>query len=91
MQHGVCTPEITKLSWNSFDMDFWSDESDWGVETSNQVFSVGKTNKMNLDPAIYKGHAKVRYSSCQTGKRGFQVDDIESKDGWSCDTSAPEG
>lgn len=64
MDFGVCTPELTRLSWNSIDMDFWGGDSDWEVEKSQEVFSVGKTNKVNLEQAIGKGKAKVIYSSC---------------------------
>lgn len=34
LDFGVCTPELTRLSWNSIDMDFWGGESDWEVEKS---------------------------------------------------------
>lgn len=66
-------------------MDFWGDDSDFGKETSEDIFSRGKTNKLNLDPAIYKGKGRVFFSSCREGKdRSFQVDDFEYADGWSC-------
>ena len=84
LEFGVCTVELTRLSWNSIDMDFWGGESDWEVEKSQEVFSVGKNNKVNLIQAIAKGKARVFYSSCAEGNRVFQVDDYRYDQGWEC-------
>jgi hypothetical protein len=76
MQSGICTPTIVKLDWNSISMDFST------PNISTQVFTVGKTNKYNLDGAISKGLAKIIYSSCLPGRTSFQVDDTSQPDGW---------
>lgn len=91
LEFGVCTPELTKLSWNSIDMDFWSGDSDAIVEESQTIFSEGKTNKLNLDPAIYKGKAQIVYSSCKGDKHSFQVDDNSVPEGWTCNSQKPTG
>lgn len=87
---GVCTPQITKLDWNSVDMDFWGGDSDDKVKTSKEVFTIGKTNKYNLDGAISKGKAKILYSSIVTGRTCFQVDDNVNFDGWTPSSSNNE-
>jgi hypothetical protein len=56
-------------------MNFWSGDSDQNVEISKEVFSVGKTNKFNLDGAISKSKAKIIYSSVVSKRKAFQVDD----------------
>jgi hypothetical protein len=76
MTSGICTPTITKLDWNSIVMDFST------PNTSQQIFTVGKTNKYNLDGAISKGLGQVFYSSCISGRISFQVDDNSQPDGW---------
>jgi hypothetical protein len=81
MASGICTPEITKLDWNSINMDFFSGD-DTNAQISQQVFTVGKTNKYNLDGAISKGNGKIIYSSVITGRSSFQVDDSSQADGW---------
>lgn len=79
---GVCTPQITKLDWNSINMDFFSGDSAESVQTAQNVFTVGKTNKYNLDGAISKGGAQIIYSSVVSGRTCFQVDDNAKPDGW---------
>lgn len=64
-------------------MDFWSGSSDKEVQTSKDVFTIGKTNKYNLDGAILKGKAKVIYSSIIANRNCFQVDDNSDVNGWS--------
>jgi hypothetical protein len=64
-------------------MDFWSGDSDENVAISKDVFTIGKTNKLNLDAAIGKAKAKVIYSSVVKGRSSFQVDDDSQNDGWS--------
>lgn len=83
LNSGVCTPAITKLTWDSIDMDFWSGSSDKEVEISKDVFTAGKTNKYNLEGALSKGNGKVIYSSIITGRNCFQVDDNSDINGWS--------
>lgn len=56
-------------------MDFWSGDDDQNVAISKDVFTVGKTNKFNLDASISKGKAKIIYSSVIKGRKSFQVDD----------------
>ena len=56
-------------------MNFWSGDSDQNVEISKEVFSVGKTNKFNLDGAISKSKAKIVYSSVLSKRKAFKVDD----------------
>jgi hypothetical protein len=77
MASGICTPTITKLDWNSIVMNFST------PNTSQQVFTVGKTNKYNLDGAILKGQAQIIFSTCVAGRTAFQVDDNSQPDGWS--------
>lgn len=84
----MCTPQITKLTWDSVDMDFWSGESDENVAISKSVFSVGKTNKFNLDTAIAKGKGKVFYTTVIKGRKSFQVDDDNDADGWTPESSS---
>ena len=69
-------------------MDFWSGESDDSVAISKQVFSAGKTNKLNLEAAISKGKAKVYFSSCLKDRKTFQVDDDYEPDGWTPTSSS---
>lgn len=64
-------------------MDFWSGESDEDVQKSKEIFSIGKTNKLNLDGAIIKGKAKIIYSSVVQNRKSFQVDDFSDSNGWS--------
>jgi hypothetical protein len=85
MTANICTPTITKLDWNSIVMDFSSTTI---TNTTQQVFTVGKTNKYNLDGAILKGQAQVFYSSCISGRTSFQVDDNSQPDGWSPATTS---
>lgn len=68
-------------------MNFWEGDSDWEVEKSQEVFSVGKTNKLNLEPAISKGKGKVIYSSTTSGDRTYQVDDYRFENGWKVDAN----
>jgi hypothetical protein len=63
-------------------MNFYSPDTSQNVSTSQQVFTVGKTNMYNLDGAILKGNAQIIYSSCVAGRSAFQVDDISQADGW---------
>ena len=82
MDSNLCIPEITRLTWDSVNMDFWSGESDENVAISKDVFTIGKTNKLNLDAAISKRKARIIYSSVATGRKSFQVDDDSDNDGW---------
>lgn len=70
-------------------MDFWDGESDEEVEELNNVFTVGKTSKLNLEPAIAKGYGHVIYSSCKE-VREFQVDTY-SHSGWEVSHSHASG
>lgn len=63
-------------------MDFWSGDSDEDKQISKDVFTVGKTNKLNLDGAITKGKGKIIYSTIVTGRKSFQVDDDTDANGW---------
>ena len=63
-------------------MDFWSSDNDEDVQTSKDVFSIGKTNKLNLDGAILKRKAKILYSSIIKNRKSIQVDDDTDINGW---------
>ncbi len=54
---------MTKLNWNSIDMDFFgSDDANVKAELE-QVFTVGKQNKINLEACLKTGHGRFFYSS----------------------------
>lgn len=63
-------------------MDFWTSDNDQDVQISKDVFSIGKTNKLNLDGAIIKGKGKILYSSIIKNRKSIQVDDDSDINGW---------
>lgn len=63
-------------------MDFWTSDNDQDVQISKDVFSIGKTNKLNLDGAIIKGKGKILYSSIVKNRKSIQVDDDTDINGW---------
>lgn len=63
-------------------MDFWTSDNDQDVQISKDVFSIGKTNKLNLDGAIIKGKGKILYSSIIKNRKSIQVDDDTDINGW---------
>ena len=78
MEDGKCTPEITKLSYNSIDMDFdfFDGETDSEQEQAQMIFTLGKDNKKNLEPALFKGGKQffskndAKHSTCQVESEG---------------------
>lgn len=80
---GICTQKFVVLDYNSIDMDFWGGDTDEMKAESSEIFSVGKTNKKNLDAVIAKGKGKIVYSSIANGRTSFQVDDYSDVNGWS--------
>jgi hypothetical protein len=73
---GSCRTQITKLTWNSIDMDFNEGDSD------SSVFTNHFTDTTNLIQAIAVGSAKVFFSSSSLTGAQFQVDS-QGSSGWS--------
>jgi hypothetical protein len=82
LSNGDCKAKITKLTWNSIDMDFWDDSDSCKKEESKAVFTIGATSKLNLLPAVSKGKAEYFYSSSSLNGAQFNLEATGSN-GWS--------
>jgi hypothetical protein len=77
---GKCIQSMTKLNWNSIDMDFFASNDANTKAQLQQVFTVGKQNKVNLEACLKSGYGKFFYSSDMTNT---QLVAIESTgNGW---------
>ncbi len=66
---GKCIQAMTKLNWNSIDMDFFASDNANTKQQLQHTFTVGKQNKINLDPAFKSGYGRLFYSSdCDNAK-----------------------
>lgn len=75
MEQGKCTPQITKLSYNSIkmDFDFFDGETDRQKEEAQMIFTIGKDSKKDLEPALAKG-GKQFFSKSEHSNAVCQVD-----------------
>ena len=64
---------ITRLSWNSIDMNFFDDETEAEKTASHEVFSVGVNSKLNLVPVVANGNGKVFFSSSSLNSATFSL------------------
>lgn len=82
LKNGHCKAKITKLSWNSIDMDFFGDDDTFTKEESKSVFTVGTTSKLNLLPALSQSTCKAFYSSSSLNGASFVLSS-SGNNGWS--------
>lgn len=74
LKRGNCVARITRLSWNSIDMNFFDDDEAQCEQTdSHEVFSVGVNSKLNLVPVVAKGNGKVFFSSSSLNSATFAL------------------
>lgn len=82
LKKGDCVAVITKLTWNSVDMDFFGDGNDCDKEKSKSVFTVGVNSKLNLAPVIARNQGSIFYSSLGLNNASVLLS-AQGSSGWS--------
>lgn len=82
LDKGVCKAKITRLDWNSIDMDFHEDTTQEASDLSKLTFTSQFTSTKNLVAALAINSTKVFFSSSSINEARFQVDS-QGSSGWS--------
>lgn len=90
LKAGACIQSITRLDWNSIDMDFGDSCNSTANAIANSVFTVSPTSTLNLVPAFETAAGTLYFSSSSINGASVLLS-ASGSSGWSPSGQSPAG
>lgn len=90
LKAGTCIQSITRLDWNSIDMDFGDSCNSTANAIANSVFTVSPTSTLNLVPAFETAAGTLYFSSSSISGASVLLS-ASGSSGWSPSGQSPAG